>query len=82
VETEPFKSNLWPGNRIVAGLSEVEVVVTEAQAKSGTLITANYALQQNSQYGDARASLPVARSAGPNNCRELVRYQSQARLMC
>ncbi len=66
VGTEPFKSNFVARNRIVAGLSDA-VIVTEAQAKSGTLITANYGLQQNRLVMAVPGNITSWLSAGPNN---------------
>ncbi len=44
--TQPQKFQFVARNRIIAGLAH-GVLVTEAAAHSGSLITANYALQNN-----------------------------------
>ena len=45
-ETEPVPINLHKRNRLISALSE-GVVIIEAKRKSGSLITADYALKQN-----------------------------------
>lgn len=53
-------------NRIIAGLS-LAVIVTEADAHSGSLITSNFALQYNRRVMAVPGSIFNPRSAGPNN---------------
>lgn len=64
--TPALKHQFVARNRIEAGLSE-GVVVTEAMASSGTLITANYGLQFNKAVMAVPGSITSVLSAGPNN---------------
>lgn len=52
-------------NRILAGLSQ-NVIVTEAKEKSGSLITANLALQENRNIFAVPGPVSSALSRGPN----------------
>lgn len=64
--TTPFKQNFPARNRIIAGLS-LATIITEANAKSGSLITANFALQSNRMVMAVPGNVTSPRSAGPNN---------------
>lgn len=64
--TEPYKSNFPARNRIIAGLS-LATIVTEADAKSGSLITANFAISANRMLMAVPGNTTSPRSAGPNN---------------
>ena len=64
--TPALKQNFIARNRIIAGLS-LAVVVTEAAAGSGALITANFALLNNRQVLAVPGNITSLLSAGPNN---------------
>lgn len=53
-------------NRIIAGLA-LGVIIPEADAKSGSLITANFAVQANRTVMAVPGSVYNPHSAGPNN---------------
>lgn len=63
---QPFKQNFPARNRIKAGLC-LAVIVTEADARSGSLITANFALEQGKAVMAVPGNITSLRSAGPNN---------------
>jgi DNA processing protein len=64
--TEAYKSHFPARNRIIAGLSSA-TIVTEADSKSGSLITANFAIQANRTVMAVPGNTTSLRSAGPNN---------------
>lgn len=64
-DTPPRPYRFVERNRILAGLSE-SVVVTEAKAKSGSLITANLALQENREVYAVPGPITSSLSEGPN----------------
>lgn len=61
----PFKSNFPQRNRIMAGLSHA-ILVVEASAKSGTLITARLSLDYNRDVLAVPGSIFSERSVGPH----------------
>lgn len=64
--TPPLKHHFPARNRIIAGLSAA-TVVPEADAKSGSLITAQLALDENRLVCAVPGPITSARSAGPNS---------------
>lgn len=62
----PLKHNFPARNRIVTGLS-LAVIITEAAAHSGALITANFALEQNRLVMAVPGNITQASSVGANN---------------
>lgn len=64
--TPPLKHHFPARNRIIAGLAQA-VIVPEANTKSGSLITAQLALDENRLVCAIPGPITSARSAGPNN---------------
>lgn len=65
-DTPPLPFRFVERNRILAGLCK-NVIVTEAKKKSGSLITANYALEANRNIFAVPGPLSSPLSEGPND---------------
>ena len=63
---QPFPSNFIERNRLVSGISDA-VLVVEASAKSGTIHTANFALEQGREVLAIPGNITSAASEGCNN---------------
>ncbi len=64
--TEPFKTNFLERNRIISGISDA-VLITEAAVRSGSLNTANHALEQGRTVMAIPGNITSELSGGTNN---------------
>ncbi len=64
--TPPYPNQFIARNRLVSGLSDA-VLITEAAEKSGTLHTANFALEQGRTVMAVPGNITSSLSAGTNN---------------
>ena len=63
---QPYKSNFPRRNRLISALSD-SIIVVEASAKSGALITADYAINQGKEVWAIPGSIYSEFSVGTNN---------------
>lgn len=68
--TEPQRHHFPQRNRIIAGLSRATVIV-EAGRRSGALLTARFALEENRELFAVPGPINAETSAGPNNLLKL-----------
>lgn len=61
-----LKQNFIARNRIVSALSDM-VIITESAEAGGSLVTANYALEQNKLVGAVPGNITSSLSVGTNN---------------
>lgn len=66
IGTEPYKTNFLERNRIISGLCD-SVLITEAALRSGSLNTANHALEQGRNVLAVPGNITSELSGGTNN---------------
>ena len=65
IDTKPIPEYFPARNRLISGISD-KILITEASKKSGTMITANFAIEQGKTVYAVPGNITSTRSEGTN----------------